>query len=200
MAIKKVQKEQDLQELTDKVKTAKSIVFTDYRGTTVKDLDRFRKSLRKENVFSKVYKMSLVQKALTANGIDASSVDYKTPVILSLSEEDETTAARIIKGLTKEVKTLAILEGVVDGKVISKAQVEIFASLPTRDQLLSQLLSVFNGPMSAFARLLNARAEKISEGAPAAPVVAEVSETPSAPEAPEAPASEAPAEAAPVAA
>lgn len=187
MAKVKSQKEQDLQELTDKVKVAKSIVFTDYRGTTVKDLDKFRKSLRKENVFSKVYKMSLVQKALSANGINADSVNYKTPVILSLSEEDETTAARIIKGLTKEVKTLSILEGVVDGKVITKEQVEIFASLPTRDQLLSQFMSVLNGPMSAFARVLNARGEKIAVAAPEAP------------EAPAAPA-EVVSEAAPVAA
>jgi|GEM_PF-578972 len=200
MAIKKVQKEKDLQELTDKVKTAKSIVFTDYRGTTVKNLDLFRKSLRKENVFSKVYKISLVQKALIANGIDATSVDYKTPVILSLSEEDETTAARIIKGLTKEVKTLVILEGVMGGKVISKEQVEIFASLPTLDQLRSQFMSVLNGPLSAFARVLNARGEKLGGSISESAETPEAGETPEVSEVPEAPAAEVIAEAAPVAA
>ena len=55
------QKEQDLQELTEKLKNAKSVVLTEYRGTTVKDIDTFRKTLRKENVFSKVYKLTLVQ-------------------------------------------------------------------------------------------------------------------------------------------
>ena len=90
MAKLKAQKEKDLAELTEKLKTAKAVVFTDYRGTTVKDMDKFRNTLRKENVFSKVYKIPLIKKAMEAIGIDAASVDYKPPVILSLSEEDET--------------------------------------------------------------------------------------------------------------
>ena len=105
MAKLKSQKEKDLAELTDKLKTAKAVVFTGYRGTTVKDMDTFRSSLRKENVFSKVYKIPLMKKALEALGIDAAAVDYKQPVILSLSQEDETVTARIIKNLTKEFKT-----------------------------------------------------------------------------------------------
>ncbi|MDQ3018416.1 MAG: 50S ribosomal protein L10, partial [bacterium] len=84
MAKTRGQKEQDLQELTDRLKEAKSVVLTDYRGTTVKHIDNFRRTLSAEGVVSKVYKVSLVKKAMEANGIDASAVDYKTPVILSL--------------------------------------------------------------------------------------------------------------------
>ena len=156
MAKGKVQKEQDLQELTDKLKAAKSVVFTDYRGTTVKDLDKFRRNLSKENVFSKVYKVTLVRKAMEANGLSAASVEYKTPVILSLSEEDETTPARLIKALAKEVKTVAILEGIVDGKVISKAQVEALADLPSKDQLRAQFVYTINAPVSGFVNVLAA--------------------------------------------
>ena len=163
MAKLKQQKEKDLEELTAKLKEAKSVVFTDFRGTSVKDLDKFRNTLRKENVFSKVYKITLVRKAMEANGIAIASVEYKTPVILALSIEDETTPARIISGLTKEVKTFSILEGIVANSVITKAQVIALASLPTKDQLRAQFMSVLNGPISAFARVLNARAEKIAE-------------------------------------
>lgn len=170
MAIKKEQKEKDLQELTEKLKDAKSVVFTKYSGTTVKDLDTFRNTLRKENVFSKVYKITLIKKALEAVGIPSSSIEYKTPVILSLSKEDETAPARIIKNLTRELKTLGILEGVVNGKLMSKSEVEVLASLPSKDQLRSQFMSVLNGPVSAFARVLKARAEKIGEVATSAPV------------------------------
>jgi large subunit ribosomal protein L10 len=161
MAKVKSQKEQDLQELTDKLKNAKSVVFTDYRGTTVKDMDKFRKGLRKENVFSKVYKVTLVKKAMEANGIDAASVEYKTPVILSLSEEDETTPARIIKGLMKEMKTISILEGIVEGKVFSKAQVEALGDLPSKDQLRAQFMATIIGPVASFVRVLDAHAKKM---------------------------------------
>jgi len=163
MAKLKAQKEKDLQELIDKLKVAKSVVLTGYRGTTVKDLDKFRSTLRKEKVFSKVYKIPLIKKAMEANGITAVTVDYKQPVILSLSEDDETTTARVIKNLAKELKTLIIVEGVVDGKILTKAEIEALASLPSKDQLRAQFMSVLNGPITAFARLLNARAEKIAE-------------------------------------
>ncbi len=163
MAKLKSQKEQDLAELTGKLKDAKSVVFADYRGTTVKDLDKVRKGLRKENVFSKVYKMTLVKKAMQANGLDTASVEYKTPVIIAISPEEETAPARVIKNLAKDIKTLSILEGIVEGKIMQKAQVEALGDLPGKDQLRAQLLSVFNGPISAFARLLNAYAKKLGE-------------------------------------
>ena len=172
MAKLKSQKEKDLVELTEKLKGAKSIVVTSYRGTTVKDMDTFRNSLRKENVFTKVYKIPLVKKAMEANGIAAETVDYKEPVILSISKDDETVAARVIKTLMRDIKTFAILEGVVEGKMLTKAEITALADLPSKDQLRAQFMSVLNGPMAAFARAMNALAEKKAEVAPAAPVVA----------------------------
>ncbi|MDE2312101.1 MAG: 50S ribosomal protein L10 [Patescibacteria group bacterium] len=167
MAKKKQQKAKDLEELVAKLAKAKGVVFTDYRGTTVKDLDKFRRSLRQENVFSKVYKMTLVNKALEQTGMKA-KVDHKTPVIMAISSEDEVAPARIIKNLTKDVKTISILEGIIEGKMFSKVEVETLGSLPNKDQLRAQLLSVFNGPAAAFVRLLDAYAKKKGEGAPVA--------------------------------
>ncbi len=156
MAKSKSQKEQDLAELTEKLKAAKSVVFTDYRGTTVKDIDKFRKSLVKEGVFSKVYKITLVKKALAANGIDAGNLDYKTPVILSISEEEETAPARVIKGLGKDIKTISMLAGVVDGKLVSKAEVSALADLPSKQELRGMLVGTINAPVSGFVNVLAA--------------------------------------------
>lgn len=164
MAKAKKQKEQDLAELTQKLKEAKAAVFIGYTGTTVKDIDTFRKTLSKEGVFSKVYKLTLVKKAMKEAGITGEIADYKTPVILSVSKEDETVAARVIKNLSKDIKSLNILEGLMDGALVSKAQVETLGSLPSKDQLRAQLLSVFNGPIAALARLLDAYGKKKGEG------------------------------------
>ncbi len=172
MAKSKSQKEKDLTELTEKFKGAKSIVVTAYRGTTVKDMDTFRNTLRKEQVFSKVYKIPLVKKAMEASGIVAETVDYKEPVILSISNEDETVAARVIKALGNSIKTFVILEGVVEGKMLTKAEIIALADLPSKDQLRAQFMSVLNGPVSAFARVLKARAEKIGEAVSEPVVVA----------------------------
>jgi len=148
------QKEKDLQELTDKLKEAKSVVFSDYRGTTVKDIDAFRRALAKENVFSKVYKMTLVRRALAANGIDAGELDYKTPVILSLSVDEETAPARLIKNAGKDIKTISILSGLLDKSVYSREQVLALADLPSKDQLRGMLVGTINAPVSGFVNVL----------------------------------------------
>jgi|SRR6185503_3098326 len=148
------QKEQDLAELSERIAKAKSAVFSEYRGTSVKDIDIFRRTLAKDNVSSKVYKITLIRKALEANGIDAASIDYKTPVIFSVSEEDETLPARLIKGLSKNIKTVSMLSGIVDGKLISKVEITALADLPSKQELRAKLVGTINAPVSGFVNVL----------------------------------------------
>ncbi len=154
MAKTREQKEQDLKELTERVASAKSMVLSEYRGTTVKDIDKFRRALSAEGVASKVYKVSLIKKAYEANGLDASNLDNKAPVILSISADDEVAPARIIKGISKEVKTINILSGVVDGSVASQEQIMALADLPSKDQLRAHLIATINAPVSGFVNVL----------------------------------------------
>jgi large subunit ribosomal protein L10 len=153
MAKTKQQKETDLTELAAKVKAAKSIVFSEYRGTTVKDIDKLRNALRKEQVFTKVYKVTLINKALEANGI-AGKIDFKAPVVAAISEEDEVAPARIVKAVSKEVKTIGIVSGVLDGKFASKEQVTALADLPSKQELRAQLVGTINAPVSGFVNVL----------------------------------------------
>lgn len=155
MAKSRSQKEQDLTELTDRVKGAKSIVLTEYRGTTVKNIDKFRRALSAEGIVSKVYKTPLIKKAFEANGIEASTLlDLKVPIILSVSQEDEVAPARIIKTFGKEVKTIGILSGVLDGAFASKEQMIVLADLPSKDQLRGQLVGTINAPVTGFVNVL----------------------------------------------
>lgn len=148
------QKEKDFQELSDWLKKAKAVVFADYRGTTVKDISKFRKTLKQENIFSKVYKLTLLKKALAASGVQGTISDYKAPVIVSVSSEDETTPARSIKNLSKEIQTVKILEGVVDGKVVAKETVLALAELPSKAELRGRLVGTINAPLSGLVNVL----------------------------------------------
>lgn len=154
MSKSKQQKDKDLQELISQLKTAKSAVFTDYKGTTVKDITKFRQSLRKHNIFSKVYKLTLVKKAIKEIGIQGEIADYKSPVIMSISKEDETGPAREIKMLSKDIKTLQILEGLVDGKIASKDMVMALADLPSKDVLRAQVVGTIKAPITGFVNVL----------------------------------------------
>ena len=150
----KQQKSQDLEELTSKLKDAKGAVFSDFRGTTVKDLDKFRRELRKENIFSKVYKLTLVKQALKNAGVEGEIADYKTSVIFSLSSEDETSTARLVKSLSKDLKTINILEGVFEKKLIDKQKVMALADLPSKDQLRAQVVGTIKAPLNGLVNVL----------------------------------------------
>jgi large subunit ribosomal protein L10 len=155
MAKTRSQKEADLQELQDRLSGAKSIVLSEYRGTTVKDIDKFRRALSAEGIQSKVYKTPLIKKAFEAQGIDASGImEYKVPVIVSVSKEDEVAPARIIKTFGKEVKTIGILSGVLDGTSASKEQMMALADLPSKDELRAKLVGTINAPVSGFVNVL----------------------------------------------
>ena len=101
MAITRKEKEELLSELESQFQDAKSIVFADYRGTTVKKIDELRREFRKENVYTKVAKITLLRKALAKQGIDSSVLDFKVPVAVAVSKEDEVAPARILSGFSK---------------------------------------------------------------------------------------------------
>jgi len=154
MAVKRSAKEQTLAELDVQLAGAKSIVFTDYRGTTVKKIDELRKSLRKEGVTTKVAKITLIRKALEKHGVDVSGMDFKVPVAIAFSQQDEVSAARIITAFIKENKNVKILAGVMENKVLTAQEVGALAALPSKQELLGKLVRTINGPVSGFVNVL----------------------------------------------
>ncbi len=153
MAKSRNQKETDFQELQDRLKGAKSVVLSEYRGTTVKDIDKFRRALSSEGIQTKVYKIPLIKKAYEAAGIETGELDYKVPVIVSFSE-DEVAPARIVKTFGKDVKTVGILSGVVDGNFANKDQMMALADLPSKDELRAKLVGTINAPVSGFVNVM----------------------------------------------
>lgn len=149
----KQQKQSDLQELTKRVETAKSMVFAEYRGTTVKAIDVLRRGLEKEQISSKVYKLTLLEKALKEQGITA-KVDFGVPVMVATSSTDDVAPARVLKKYAKEVTTVSILGGVVGGQFYTKEQMMALADLPTKQELLGKLVGTINAPVSGFVNVL----------------------------------------------
>ncbi len=153
MAKTRSQKEVDYQELTARLKDAKSVVLSEYRGTTVKDIDKFRRALLAEGIQTKVYKIPLIKKAYAEAGIETGDLDYKVPVIVSFSD-DEVAPARIVKTFGKEVKTVGILSGVLDGSFATKEQMMALADLPSKDELRAKLVGTINAPVSGFVNVM----------------------------------------------
>ena len=160
----RAQKNDEVTALTQAFKSGKSAFFADYQGMKVSAMSALRKQLRQAGVDYLVGKKTLLGLAAKAAGYD---VDFRAlPGMLGVAfaSEDEMAPAKLI-GDAGKTATIKLMGGIFEGKVIDQAFAVALSKLPNKKQLLGQLLSVMNGPMSALARLLNARREKLESNA-----------------------------------
>lgn len=191
-----------VQEISEKIDGAQSIVLVDHRGLTVAQDTDLRRQLRAEGVFYKVYKNTMMNFAFKDTPFAELSKYLEGPSAMAVSKTDATAPARVLSKFAETAKQLEIKGGVVEGTLYDADGMKEIAKIPSRDELLSRLLGSMQSPMANFARVLNQIAEKKAEGGEAAPAApaeepaeAPAAETAEAPaEAPAAEAAEAPAE------
>lgn len=156
MAVTKKQKEQILKDLIDSFKTAKTVVFTHYKGTKVKDIRELRKRLHAHNVKLKVAKKTLMQKAAEQVGFkEIPNELMEGPIALAFGMGDEIAPAKTIHDFSKVAETVEIVGAIFEGKIISQAEAKSIASLPGRDVLLTQLVGLMMSPISGFHGVLH---------------------------------------------
>lgn len=149
-----------VEEVTEKFKTAASVVIVDYRGLTVDEVTRLRKQLRDANVEMKVYKNSTLSRAAKAAGLEGLDEVFTGPTAVAFSNEDVVAPAKIINDFSEEAKALEIKGGIIEGEVSTVDEMVALAKLPNREGLLSMLLSVLQAPVRNVAYAINAVAEK----------------------------------------
>jgi large subunit ribosomal protein L10 len=159
MAVIREDKVQAVQEIADKLRDAKSAVLSDYRGLTVKQVTELRRLCREVGVDFKVYKNTLARRATAEVGVTDLDEFLTGPTAVAFSS-DEITAAKVLSDFAKKNDKLEIKAGIVDGQVMSQAQIKALADLPSREGLLSMLLSVLQAPMRNFALAVKAVSEK----------------------------------------
>ncbi len=188
MSLNRTEKAAVINEVKAQVVNAQTLVVAEYRGATVADMTKLRRSAREQGVYLHVLKNSLARRAVAGTPFDVVSGAMSGPLIYGFSV-DAVAAARVISDYAKTNDKLVVKAGAFDGKLLDKAGVASLASIPSKEVLLSQLAGLLMSPIARFARVLAAVAEK--NAAPAADV---------APAAPEAPAAESTPAADPVAA
>ena len=154
-------------EIKGYVSDAKSVVLVDYRGLTVEQDTRLRRSLREAGVVYKVYKNTMLHLAFDGTDYAQLDKDLEGPTAIAFGIEDETAPARILHNFSKEAEALQIKSAVVDGEYYDEAGVKVLASIPSKDELISKLLGSLQSPISNFARVLKQIAESQGEAAEA---------------------------------
>lgn len=154
-------KKQVVADLAEKLKGSVAGVLVDYKGITVADDTKLRKELRDAGVDYAVVKNTLLRLAADNVGLGGLDPVLEGTTALAVSTEDPVAPARILNKYAEASKgKFAIKAGFMEGKVLDEAGVKVLATLPSREQLLVQLLSVLNGNIRGLAVALNAIAEK----------------------------------------
>ena len=149
------QKKQQVAELSEKLKGACTGVIVNYKGITVADDTKLRKSLRESGDEYKVVKNTLLSRALKEAGIDGLDSVLEGTTAIAISQEDYVGAAKILCEYAEKSKTFEIKAGFVDGNVIDAEGVKNLAKLPSKEVLLAQVLGGLNAPITGFATVLN---------------------------------------------
>ena len=161
MALSLEQKKAVVAEIASVAKDAHSLVVSEYIGITVEQFTEMRTEARKTGVFLKVAKNTLVKRAVKDTEFECVADSLVGPMIYAFSQEDPGCAARLIKEFAKTNDKLVTKLVSIGGKMFDASELGRLASLPTKDQAISQLMSVMKAPVEKLARTLAAPNTKL---------------------------------------
>jgi large subunit ribosomal protein L10 len=163
-------------DLSEKLNRSPFLLVTDYQRMKVDQFGELRTRLAPTGAEVHVVKNSFLKRAMAANGLPDLAEQLSGQTAVVTGNKDVAPVAKVLKTFTAEFKIAAVKIGLVDKNVLSTAEVESLADLPSREVLLAQFLGVLsapatklvrilNEPASSLARLLNAKARKDGEPA-----------------------------------
>lgn len=188
------EKQAIIEEIKTKLESAQSAVVVDYAGLTVEEANAMRKELREANVDYKIYKNTLMKRAIEGTDFAELEQILEGPSAFAMSSEDATAPARVLAKAMKDLNKMSFKGGVVEGTFYDVEGIEKLSNIPGRETLIAKFMGSIQSPVGKFVRTLAAIAEeKAANGDAPAPAK---EEAPAEAPAEEAAPAEAPAEAA----
>jgi large subunit ribosomal protein L10 len=154
MAKTRQQKEAAYTSILSELKSAKGVVFFNFQGLNISASDALRDACRSAGVRYISTKKTLLQKACAEAGITLDTKSFGGSVAALFSSADELSAAKIIGEFQKKNEAAAVFGGVLEGAFLPSAQVIALSKIPSKQQLLGQLVGTLNAPVSGFVNVL----------------------------------------------
>ena len=154
MALTIEQKKAVVAEVAEVADKALAAVAAEYRGLTVEEMTQLRAQARKDGVFLKVAKNTLVRRAVEGTDYECMQDSLTGPLLFAFSMEDPGAAARLVKDYSKDHDNLIAKLVAVGGELYDASELTRLASLPTYDQGIAMLMGVMKAPIEKFVRTL----------------------------------------------
>ena len=156
-------KKQVVEEISEKIKSSKSVVLVHYAGLSVAEDTALRHEFRKQDVDYKVYKNTLVRKAFDGLNVKDFDADLNGPTAVAFAK-DETTACKILVDAAKKyTDKISMKSGYVDGAYVDVKGLSALAAIPSKTELYSMLAGTLSGFVRSLAVALKAVADKKAE-------------------------------------
>lgn len=144
-----------VQEIADKLSRSQGVILTDYRGLSVKVMTQLRSELRSAGVEFKVVKNTLTLRAAREANIEGLEPYLEGPTAIAIGYDDPVVAAKQISEFAKKNDLLKIKGGILSGRVIDADGVKALANLPSREQLVAQVLRGMQAPIAGLVHVLH---------------------------------------------
>src|SRR6476661_4165532 len=156
--MQKEDKERVVTELTERLKTAETLIVADYRGLTMPQIDALRGRLLEHGAKFTVVKNTLTRRAAEAAGADALLAMLEGPSAIAFIEADGdmVAVAKALADSARTTKILAIRGGILDGSPIGEEEVKNLATLPPLDVLRGQVIGAITAPLMTVVGLISA--------------------------------------------
>ena len=156
MSKTKLQKQEIIRNITERVKKSKSLVFVKFNQLGVIENEELRNELKKEGGEYLATKKTLLNVSLKNNNLEAVDTDsFDGQVATIFGYEDEVAPAKIVdKFIDKNKEKMEFIGGVLEDKFIAREQVATLAKLPSKQELYAKLVGSINAPVSGFVNAL----------------------------------------------
>jgi large subunit ribosomal protein L10 len=153
---KRSEKEKDLEQLKTELATVSTVILTSFQGITVEDDTRLRRTIQSVGGEYKVVKNTLAERASAGTASNDLLKDLKGPNSIAFTNTDPVALAKALTKFAKEVPAFKFKAGVVEGRVLSIAEIQQLAQLPSREELYSKIMFLVNAPAQRTASVLAA--------------------------------------------
>lgn len=154
-----------VKQTTDMLNAAQSAIVVDYRGLTVAEVTDLRKQLRDAGIQMSVIKNKILDRAVEGTDYEDLRSIFVGPTAVAFSDEDPIAPAKILKKFADDHDALEIKGGFIEKSVKTLDEINEYANMPGREELLSMLASALQDPMRKIARAVKAIADKEDEAA-----------------------------------
>lgn len=162
MALHLEQKQEIVREVNQAAQKALSAVLVDHRGLSVAELTDLRRQARQSGIYLRVVRNTLLKRAVVGTEYECLAEVAAGPTMLAFSNDEPSTAARLLKEAARELQALEVKAVSIGGRVYPKQEIDRVATLPTYDEAIAQLMAVMLAPVGKLASTLKELPAKLA--------------------------------------